>query len=969
MRAHLRGVLEREKSYLNAEMQPRFYSKALGDDSFASTSLWLERTQWPTTYKNVRRDILQAMTRLPVRTKVSSVGTDNVLGQGPFEGDPDITISRKDEGKISCFLSAIDIMLDRCELTAQNTSRVLLCWLASSRLDIYQAKPFTLKVEKNTRKRYRLLWKRFIAFTLRACLLPDATRERELKIRLTTEIASQVRHLWEHRAWQHIDMTRADWPKMRRRDHESNECKRYSYGDIDIDNLNHDENLHSGDISSLSGEEFSNDYETSEDDERYFEESEREANLDDWMSDIGNRDTPDVSLSYRDLGDEFSCEAAVESAEEFLELLFKLSLSLSMEDFKDGQPGSALLIYFSGILGFSSDCQRFQLAREYCPSLSGLLWVQRLLFLEYALPLHSYPTLGVQQRPQFPMQRLNEVRQKYMVQGSLSPLAELHNLRNFGQKVAKTEPPPFLLRWSDDGNVVSYGNDFTLSMQEFRGLAEHFIAQAEELCDELMFGFEPNLDINAIKDDFTNAQPGFSFVTHTDNNFDAMYQDLLVQVCTSRGARLARNGRWSFQAITSYLQKVTALEENISAGLLTACGQPSRIRELLSLAVENSPCAVRGIFVWNGSVAFALHHHKAQRSTNQEFHVVRFLPARLAVVVVKHLVCIRRLAALLRREQSGLTNPMESNERKHLLFQHHGKPWAPTRITRVVENASKQVWSQGVNARVYRQLAIGITEKHVREVHSPFNQYDDTSSDADLNVIFAWQSGHRPLQRGITYGLDGAYPHQLQPSLLRAYQWASTKWHEFLHQASKSMPLLVKNSPLSGTGKKRKRTGNDGTTRSTETTLSSASLTSTHATIRIDGLAAILPEYPILVCLICKAAVRPGSGVENHFRGVHRLKGGMLKAVNALRSGWTLQDPLQMSPKDKGSQVISDLKVQYGYSCKICIHLTISRDGFLKHCSQHHPEAKKSGGQHYEEVALQTWLRGNHVQYWIVSDN
>jgi hypothetical protein len=183
---------------------------------------------------------------------------------------------------------------------------------------------------------------------------------------------------------------------------------------------------------------------------------------------------------------------------------------------------------------------------------------------------------------------------------------------------------------------------------------------------------------------------------------------------------------------------VAALEEHISGGLLTACGQPPRIRELLSLAVENSPCAIRGIFVWNGSVAYALRHHKAKRSTNQEFHVVRFLPARLSVVVVKHLVCIRRLAALLRREQSGSTNPMESNEQKNLLFQHQGKPWAPTRITKRVGTASKQVWSRGVNARVYRQLAIGITEKHVREVHSPFNRYDDTSSDADLNVAFAW---------------------------------------------------------------------------------------------------------------------------------------------------------------------------------------------------------------------------------------
>ncbi|KAF5975168.1 hypothetical protein FBULB1_7524 [Fusarium bulbicola] len=993
MRAHLREVLEREQQYLDAKTQPRFYSKALGDDSFAATSLWLERTRWPITYKNVRRDILQAMTRLPIRAKAGSVETDYFLGQGPLDGDPDIIIPRKDEEKIMCFLSAVDAMLDRCELTAENTSRVLLCWLASSRLNIFQAKPFALKVEQNTRKRYRLLWKRFIAFTLRAYLLPDIIREHEVKINLNARLKSQIKHLWEHQAWENIDTMRPIWPSPQRLDQSPGIPQRYNNKDIEINTPGRFESPNGNDTNSISGEESSDDYESSEQEDGNFEVSEREDSLDDWAYDMDSRNVPDVSSFCRDAGHRFMDRMAVENAKEFLELLFELSLSITMESFADGQPGSALLVYFSGILGFSSDCRRFQLAREYCPVLSGLIWVQRLLFLEYALPLHSYPTIGIHQRPQFPMQRLNEVRQKYMVQGSLSPLAELHNLRNFGQKVAKTEPPPFLLRWSDDGKVVSYGSDFSLSMEEFRGLADHFIAQAENLCDELMFGFEPNLDVNKIKDDFTNSQPGFSFVSHPDNMFDTMYQELLVQACTSCGVRLARNGHWSFRVVAWYLQKVATLEENISGGLLTACGQSPRIRDLLSLAVENSPCAIRGIFVWNGSVAYALHHHKAKRSTNQEFHVVRFLPARLSVVVVKYLVCIRRLAALLRREQSGLTNQMAPYEQRHLLFQHNGKPWAPMRITRVIRAASKEVWNRGINARVYRQLAIGITEKHVREVHSPFNRYDDTSSDADLNVTFAWQSGHRPLQRGITYGLDGAYPHQLQPSLLRAYQWASTKWHEFLHQASQyasssdTVSLLVPSrrmclnnaqatrpmmmitkQPEIVAANKRKTVSDGDTSRSIKTTLGSSPSVRTHAAVRIDGLAAILPEYPILICLICKTAVRPGKGIESHYRNTHFLKGEMLKAVNALHSEWALQDPLYMSPRDKESRVIPDLKVKHGFSCKVCIYLTISKDNFVKHCSKNHAELKTSTEKQYEEVSLQTWLGGKYVQYWTVLD-
>lgn len=54
-----------------------------------------------------------------------------------------------------------------------------------------------------------------------------------------------------------------------------------------------------------------------------------------------------------------------------------------------------------------------------------------------------------------------------------------------------------------------------------------------------------------------------------------------------------------------------------------------------------------------------------------------------------------------------------------------------------------------------------------------------------LKWFFSWQSGHRPLQRGITYGLDGAFPDSLQPALLRVYEWASAEWHRYLGLTSK----------------------------------------------------------------------------------------------------------------------------------------------------------------------------------------
>lgn len=118
------------------------------------------------------------------------------------------------------------------------------------------------------------------------------------------------------------------------------------------------------------------------------------------------------------------------------------------------------------------------------------------------------------------------------------------------------------------------------------------------------------------------------------------------------------------------------------------------------------------------------------------------------------------------------------------------KPLSTLRLTSTIKRATQKVWGRPVNSQLLRQLCIGITEKHVREVHEPFNRFDDTGADADRNVVFAWQSGHRPLQRVFTYGLDGAFPTTLQPQLLHLYQWASTQWHEFLHLPSKTAPPL-----------------------------------------------------------------------------------------------------------------------------------------------------------------------------------
>lgn len=176
-------------------------------------------------------------------------------------------------------------------------------------------------------------------------------------------------------------------------------------------------------------------------------------------------------------------------------------------------------------------------------------------------------------------------------------------------------------------------------------------------------------------------------------------------------------------------------------------------------------------------MALISRHHKARRTTNSEFQVVRFLPKEPSKIMYHYLVFIRPFACMLFR----ICYNMDAEST--LLFASPVRPKEPIKTSilpkKFVSRLSTRLGSLWA-CRCTDSSPLQSQKKHVKQVANPFNQHDDKSKEADINVSFAWQSGHRPLQRGTTYGLDGAFPNSLQPALLRVYEWASNEWHEFL---------------------------------------------------------------------------------------------------------------------------------------------------------------------------------------------
>lgn len=187
-------------------------------------------------------------------------------------------------------------------------------------------------------------------------------------------------------------------------------------------------------------------------------------------------------------------------------------------------------------------------------------------------------------------------------------------------------------------------------------------------------------------------------------------------------------------------------------------GQAPRTTELFSIEHQNGPSTSRGVYVHEGSVVYVTRHSKARHATNQEFQVARYLPYQDSQLLAIYLVYVRPFTDMLYRECLH-----HQRERRLLFasFENPEQPWKTDFLTKALKKLIKDVCGSPFGVQVYRQLSIAVMEKYVKQVSKPFNRYDDKSAHADPEVVYAWQSGHRPLQRGTTYGIDGAFPDSL----------------------------------------------------------------------------------------------------------------------------------------------------------------------------------------------------------------
>jgi len=185
------------------------------------------------------------------------------------------------------------------------------------------------------------------------------------------------------------------------------------------------------------------------------------------------------------------------SLDAICENLFQLLVMFWTDILKDGKMDQNAIMHFSSVLGIHPTELCFRKPYDYTPYLSALIWVGRLIILEYALPLVLYNHLQIPwpARICYPnqAQRLHErIQPKYLQRESLAPIRYLIERLQHGRAIACREGPQTNISWSPDG-LTLYIDDAHIHMRQFRETIHTVIARAQYLVQELLFGWWPEI--------------------------------------------------------------------------------------------------------------------------------------------------------------------------------------------------------------------------------------------------------------------------------------------------------------------------------------------------------------------------------------------------------------------------------------------------------------------------------------------
>jgi len=444
-----------------------------------------------------------------------------------------------EQPKLKFLSCCIDQIVERARDTLDSTPHEIRRWLRSPLGTEPDQRPFKVPQEHPTVRRYVGYWKQFTFYCFRTGLLDNDVREEVYGIRFTEEQMELISTIWTMLAGYNEDEF----------------YERYTE-DEDEDN-----------------DEDNNDDDDDDDEEEWYDCLDGE--LDQWnTSNSGNEGTENgIEDDKRGMGSQIYQTEVDDPSEEnrsgeanhvllrISENLFKLFISIITQRFHQGEELHSPLIHFSSVLGIRIDKSGFREPYNYTTFLAGLLWISRLLVLDYALPKKAYKALGWLSRSAYEDHglRFEEIRRTCLVRGCYGPVSYLLSLLGYGKVLTKIHGRPGEILWDDDGLGFQI-RDIYMRLPQFQEFVSEVVKSARNVMhDQLFFGIRPPpIMLGDLRDRIANGDPGYSIIdqvcqTGSERGGHRFMLELMMVSADGSQRLMDEEGRWDLPKCKTYL--------------------------------------------------------------------------------------------------------------------------------------------------------------------------------------------------------------------------------------------------------------------------------------------------------------------------------------------------------------------------------------------------------------------------------
>jgi hypothetical protein len=425
--------------------------------------------------------------------------------------------------------------------------------------------------------------------------------------------------------------------------------------------------------------------------------------------------------------------------------LFDLSINLLTTP-RPGGSQDCTIMHFVGVMGIDEKTHFWKAPCDFTTILAGLVWMSRLLFLEYALPERAYFGLTGPDRPEAsrthfpnPLDRLHHIRMKYIRRGSPYPLDALLDLLFKGNELRLREGGKVTATWrtteeADDTLVLETPKKtMTLVMRDFHRMRVDIVLAAEEMVEHLMYGLKPDVNLDQIHDNLANQNVGYSFMTDEHNNLQKAFHALRMVATSPDGPRSLVDEKFQYRVdrCQEYLRDVDVSVRRLFAAVHLTFGLPGRGTEINLITWANSREHIRNICVRYGTMLIMTDNSKLKSSTEKPFWVVRAVTKSVARLLFLHIAYIRPFADSLQK----VLAPQKAERTAYLYVSYHSsrKHFSATDGSSALYSLTSAL-SMPMKIGLYRQASVAIAKKHVENTVKDVNPWEPSSMAEQISA-------------------------------------------------------------------------------------------------------------------------------------------------------------------------------------------------------------------------------------------